>query len=184
MLIDRSISVAEQVMCANIPLLSRLSSERKRFEDWLQLEMLKILMQEYPRIEIEKGFPSSHERCDFWLMEHNGPQSWVELKLCVTNYCSQYCETSSARPITNQISDIERDLVKLQRLPEAHARNVLLIVYPFPDSDEVQPQWLSHLARLKATAGEVSEAFTVRLEHNAKFAKAVAYSLSPKHAEA
>ncbi len=184
MLIDRAIPVALQVLQANLPILSRVAAERKRLENWLRLEMLKILMKEYPSIEIEKGLPGGQERCDFWLMESETLQNWLELKLCVTNYCSRYCTNTSPRPITNQISEIERDLRKLERLPETQSRNILLIAYPFPDSSETQPQWLPHLARLKTAAGQVSEVFTVQLEHNGNFARAVAYSLAPKRAAA
>ncbi len=121
MLVDIITEEAHQIIQYNVRMISRLVAERKRFENWLQLEILTRLMEKFPAIEIEKAFPGTQERCDFWLKEQTGEESWIELKLCVTNYCSNYCEISSARPITNQISDIKRDLHKLHRLPTAHS---------------------------------------------------------------
>ncbi len=181
MLIEVAKRAAEGAIRSNLPMLSRIAAERKRFENWLQLEMLKTLMLEYPEIEIERTFPGTQERCDFWLPESRGVESWVELKLCVTNYCAGFCCYAAGRPITNQISDIERDLTKLQRLPSAHDRAVLLVAYPLPDSPEAHPQWASHLAKLRAAASQVSEVFNVQLEQNGNSAKLVAYVLTLAH---
>ena len=184
MLIAAVKHVTEVSLTTNVALISRIAAERKKFEGWLQLEILRLLMHEFPRLEIEKNFPGTQERCDFWIQELDGTQSWIEIKLCVTNYCSQFCKTTSARPITTQITEIERELAKLRRLPTLHRRAVLLIAYPLPEVAQAQPQWLSHLTQLKRSADKISEEFSVRLRHNENAARAVAYELSLTSAEA
>jgi hypothetical protein len=151
MLIDQIADAATEVLHGNKMLVSRLVSERKRYENWLQLEILKRLMVAGIDVDIERPFPESKERCDFWSIDSGGCEHWVEIKLCVTNYCSAYTSSLSSRPITNQISDILRDVEKLNRISSAYARNILLVTYPLPEGESEHPPWVNHLEKLQAT---------------------------------
>jgi len=159
-------------------LVARLVAERRRFENWLQLEILNSLLHTEPDIEIERPFPGSKERCDFWLVEKSGKESWLELKLCVTNYCSSYTDSLSARPITNQISDIIRDVEKLKRIDQVNNRHVLAIVYPMPIDYSSHLSWAGHMARFNSAAKSIKEVFSIGLERNSKSTRLVGYVLS------
>jgi DNA-binding sugar fermentation-stimulating protein len=177
MLADLVARTAKDVLHKNSTLVARLASERKRFENWLQLEILKSLMDEYPSIEIEKAFPGSNERCDFWLAEANGSQSWLELKLCVTNYCSVYTDSPSSRPITNQVSEIVRDVEKLNRLPSSYSRSVFLIAYPLPDAIQCHPAWSVHIEKFRQVTKSFTEMFVLPVTRNGKSAFISGYAL-------
>ena len=155
-------------------LIARLVSERKRFENWMQLQILERLMPEYPALEIEKPYPDGKERCDFW-SRAPGAEQWLELKLCVTNYCAAYTGNKSARPITNQISEIARDLEKLRRIPSDSQGYVLLLAYPLPIGEPEHPNWADHLGKLSILAANSERAFSVELHRNGQQAALNAY---------
>lgn len=169
---------AERILGQDRDLIARLVSERKRFEKWLQLEILKALMPRYPRIQIEKPLRDGKERCDFWTDESDRKESWLELKFCVTNYCSEFTSNLSARPITNQITQIVRDIGKLNQVPESHGRTVLLIAYPLPNAEEEHPAWASHLAILGKAATRLDKAFSIAVERNSRWAKVAGYVIA------
>ena len=167
----------ERILKSNHNLVARLVSERKRFENWLLLEIFKALIPDNPSVEVEKPLLDGKERCDLWANEGGGKESWLELKLCVTNYCSDYTESQSTRPITNQISDVVRDVEKLSSISDIHNRNVLLIAYPLPFDYRTHSTWANHINRMKTSASKLEEMFSVTIERKAKSTAIVGYLL-------
>lgn len=169
---------ANRVLIANRALVARLAAERKRFEDWLRLEVFKVLMLQRTCLEIEKSYPNSKERCDFWSCEPGEPENWVEVKLCVTNYCNDFTGAVSSRPITNQISDIQRDIEKLGRLPRETCRAILFAAYPMPRDYRSHSAWGAHISSIKSCAPSIEERFEVPLQRNGKSASVVGYRIT------
>ena len=58
MLVEAVTKEAEAILRQNQSLVARLASEKKRFENWLQLEIINALIPNFPFIEIEK--PTKH----------------------------------------------------------------------------------------------------------------------------
>lgn len=164
---------------ANTGLLTRLVTTRARFENWLHLEILGRLLSELDGydLEAERRYPGTRERCDLWLRSPDGDETWIELKCCVTNYCSAFTTKSSARPITNEISEILRDKDKLARI-EQGTLEILLIAYPMPDGYTTHVAWSGHLAKFKAAELYVVEAFSIPLSREAYTAAVVGYRLA------
>ena len=177
MLIDELADQAQRTLHANHDLVARLVAERKRFENWLQLEIFNALMQRISDLKIEAPYPNGKERCDFWCPEINGAESWVELKLCVTNYSRDVTEDVSGRPITNQISDVLRDVEKLARLPSHLHRAILLLVYPMPSHYRTHPAWADHMTSFESSTSSIEEQFSVPLHRKGKSAAVVAYRI-------
>src|SRR6185437_6169806 len=145
MLIDLVSDAALELLEADVNLMSRLAAIRKRCEGWLQVEIFKRLLARY-EVELERSYPSGGGRCDFWCREPDGQQSWVELKLCATNYAQCYTTRSSTRPITQQIDDVIGDARKLQAIPALGShRHIFLIAYPMPSEHDKHVDLSRHL---------------------------------------
>jgi hypothetical protein len=123
MLIDLVADEGKSVLVESRDLIARLVRIRKRFEVWHHLETYKRLLHGHPElsIEVERLYPGTQERCDFWMREDDKIESWIELKCRVTNYCQGYTAAGSVRPITNQIAEIIRDRTRLFRLFQSGA---------------------------------------------------------------
>lgn len=171
------IDTTAKLLRKNRKLITRLVWERSRFEGWLQLEILNSLMGTLPTLEIEKAYPSSRERCDFWAKEDTSKESWLELKLCVTNYCSNFADTHKTRPITTQVSDITRDAEKLSRVSVKHARSILLLAYPLPGKYPQHFAWKEHLSRIESSGKRLDEVFSISLNRNSQSSNLVGYIL-------
>lgn len=181
MFINAITAEAQLVLNKNQMLIANLVSGRRRFENWLQLEIYKGILKSQINtgVEIEKSYPKSQERCDFWSNENGSRESWVELKLYVTNYSQEYTSSSSTRPITNQVSEIIRDVDKLQRIPRNLAdRHILLIVYSMPLGYESHPAWAGHLSRIQASASSIEEKFSVTVKKDGKTSAVVSYVIA------
>jgi hypothetical protein len=178
MLIDDVVAQSQVVLNANHDLITRLAAERKRFEDWLHLEIFKALMNQEVELRIEATYPDSKERCDFWCLEQSGVESWVELKLCVTNYANDFAEAVSSRPITDQIADALRDIEKLKRLPSRAQRAVFLLAYPMPSNYQSHSAWRGHVSHIRSSAGSTEEKFSVPLHRKDKSAAVVGYRIT------
>ena len=126
---------------------------------------------------LERAFPSSQERCDFWIKENANIESWLELKLCVTNYCSNFTSAHKTRPITTQVSDIIRDAEKLRKISVKHARNVLILAYPLPDDYPHHFAWKEHLSRVESSGKRLDEVFSMTLKRNSQSSNLVGYVL-------
>lgn len=148
-LADNALAAIEEILKRDGDILSAIFASRKRIEGWLQLEIYKILRRRYEStaIFLEYTYPDSTKRCDFWAKEADGSESWLELKCCVTNYVQKY-GSASARPITNQISEVTLDIDKLQLLPTQSTRSLILLAYPLPLNHTMHTQWQSHLLQL------------------------------------
>ena len=177
LLAELATAEARRILESNHELVASLVAKRQRFENWLHIEIFRSLMTAHPSIEIEKPLPDSRGRCDFWSGGDEETQSWLELKLCVTNYCQTFTDNPSPRPITNQIAQITMDIEKLNPLPAEHARHVLLIAYPLPATDHEHPSWTNHLDRLRAAATYLKTSFSIKIERNAQSAKIAGYLL-------
>lgn len=181
MLIDLVADTAHSVLQEEIDLIARLVARRQRFENWLQLEIYKRLTRSDPDIEIdvERPYPMGQERCDFWCREADERESWVELKLCVTNYAQDYTGQTSPRPITNQVASVITDIERLRRLPVAACfRQVLLLAYPMPVCETPHAEWTRHLDKIKQSSASVVDGFTVRFERAGKSAMLIGYKIS------
>lgn len=177
MICGEIVNSAQRAIECEARLVSRLASERKRFENWLQLQVLRdFLAQGYP-LEIEHPYPEGKDRCDFWA-KSDSLESWVELKLCVTNYCSSFTGAVSSRPITNQISSIILDIEKLGQIDAQHSRSIVLLAYPLPLGNEEHPAWEKHLSTIGERAETITRNFQVQLNHASKEASISAYTIS------
>jgi hypothetical protein len=165
------------ILTRRYSLISRLASERAKFENWLQLELLAELQEAFPSLQIEKAYPDSQERCDFY---HEESEEWLELKLCVTNYCSSFAKSFKPRPITDQIKSILQDVSKLRRLPSNAISSVLAIAYPLPENYSVHNEWNKHLNKIRESSYEVNQAFSMCLERNNQSCNLVGYSIQLK----
>jgi hypothetical protein len=180
MLIEEVVESARGLLGENAILLSELVASRKRFENWMQIEIYRRLIRhisgEY--IELERPYPGIAERCDMWRREADGSESWVELKLCVTNYVSKYLPPSYARPITNQIGEIISDASKLKRLPVSFHRNIFLLVYPMVQEHDTHAAWCAHLSRLEASGINPKKVLVQHVARSSMSAAVVGYQIA------
>ncbi len=180
MLVELVSKSAQIVIEENRQLIRHQVKKRSRFENWLQLEIFKKILMECPSlsVDVERSYPLGKGRCDFWCKSEDGVDEWVELKLCVTNYCRTSSESSSNRPITTQISDVVRDSLKLQAVTESvGARSILLLVYPLPADFRCHVQWNIHLDKLRCEAGAISEYFFSHIHDDDLSAYVAAYGI-------
>lgn len=169
---------AQSILEDNYDLIVRLVSMGQKFENWLQLEVFKSLLVNLPTVEIERTFPDSNQRCDFWFKSDDGTQHWLELKLCVTNYCRRFRVNHSPRPITDQVGDVIRDAEKLRRISKRHARNVLFIAYPIPDAEGQHRQWADHLEEIENHVRSLNLEFSLSLTRKNEIANILGYDLA------
>jgi hypothetical protein len=180
LLIDFVADTIRSILLEDADVISRLAATRKRCENWLQIEVFKQFIRQFPEIEtvLERAYPSGgQERCDLWCRDVYGHENWVELKTCVTNYEQKY-GPSSARPITTQISDVIRDVERLARLPLESKRHLFLLVYPMPDSGIPPQPWCGHLGRLRDSGGSVEQVFTTPVCVASQKASVVGYTIA------
>ncbi|MFQ5625301.1 MAG: hypothetical protein ACE5FM_01435, partial [Methyloligellaceae bacterium] len=146
------------VLTKNKAVLAYLISQRARFENWLQIETFKLLQESTNFIvELEYGYHNSQSRCDLWLSDGQTQAQWVEIKLCVTNYEKSKTNKKSARPITNQISDIRADIEKLETLaPSTALKTLIVVAYPLPEHFADHPQWQDHMSSLRQHCPAIS----------------------------
>ncbi|SRR5258708_6480948 len=179
MLIDLVISSAHSVLKEEKHFVSHIVAGRKRFENWLQLEIYKRLMRNNPEIEMERPYFAARERCDFWCRETDELENWVELKLCVTNYEQDYTGQFSNRPITNEIDSVIADIKKLRKVPNVTSVwHVLLLAYPMPVGEKCHLPWMNHLDKIRENSTSLDRAFTVMLERAGKSVTLVGYKIS------
>ena len=162
----------------NHAFIAHLVSKGQKFENWLQMEIFKALLQDFPSMEIEKTLPSSAKRCDFWIKAGKGRENWLELKLCVTNYCTEFKDNASTRPITSQIAQLIQDAERLRQLPSSYSRSVLLIAYPLPDTEEEHPMWTGHLQNVESRVKTLHRAFSLPMTRNGRIARVSGYVLA------
>jgi hypothetical protein len=179
MLINFVEDSVKNILAKDADVISRLAATRKRYESWLQIEVFKRFIREFPNTEIvvERAYPSdNNQRCDLWCLEADGGESWVELKTCATNYEPQYAPTS-ARPITNQIADSLSNIIRLAQLPAGSKRHLFLLAYPMPASGTLPLQWSAHLDRLRNAGGSVMQVLTAPISVALRSASVVGYTV-------
>ncbi|MGH7014760.1 MAG: hypothetical protein ACREEL_11515 [Stellaceae bacterium] len=180
MLIEHIVDSAKNLLGEDSTLLSQLVAARKRSENWMQIEIYKRLIRNFPKlqIELERLYPEIRERCDLWCLEADGSESWVEMKVCVTNYAAYYTTHSSPRPITNQIADIIRDTQKLKGLPEAFNRHIFLLTYPMIEDHDKHTAWRAHLSSMEASGVKPEKALVQAVVRRGKTAFVVGYQIA------
>jgi hypothetical protein len=177
MVFDDVVHETRQILEANRDVVSEWAAKRRRFEPWLQLEVFTALKAKRTDFKREEPYAGRKGWCDFRALEHDGSESWVELKLIATNYSHCFTEPVASRPITNQIAAVVADVEKLRRLEREVHRGVLLLVYPMPSNYDSHAAWSAHLARIGCSGVTVTECFRIPLERNGKSANLVAYKL-------
>jgi hypothetical protein len=180
MLIDFVEGSVREILSEDADVISRLAATRKRCEGWLQIEVLKRFIRQFPdgEITVERAYPSGdNQRCDLWCREADGGESWVELKTIATNYERQYAPTS-ARPITNQITDAVTDIGRLAQLPAEYRRHLFLLAYPMPASATLPEQWSAHLNRLRSGGRKVEQVLTAPISIVSRNASVVGYTIA------
>jgi hypothetical protein len=99
-LIEATIATLEEE-----PKIPEIVASRERQEIWFQRQIYKRLTGKYPSLVInsEKPYPSPNvlDRCDFWCQEDDRYQSWIELKLCITNYLQEFAPSQYNRSPTH-----------------------------------------------------------------------------------
>jgi hypothetical protein len=158
--------------------LAAAIQERKWVEDWLQAEIANSLRHSFAGriIEREKAYPNCQEWWDVWCGAHRAePELRLEPKCCVTNYVGTPSDTTSNRPITQQLNEILRDIDKLKQLDEVSERVAMFLVYPMPDDYESNHYWTAHLERLRATGADVCEIATASARVGSGPCRVVAY---------
>lgn len=171
--IDEFSEAMKYVIHENADFVTHLVVNRQSFEDWLRVETYKrlYLSQSYA-CELERLYPESKERCDFYFKTAS-LDAWVEVKLCMTNYSKGFFPLPYPRPITNQISSIERDIQKLTRITtERASKAVFLIAYPLPVNYETFDTWNTHLQKF---SGKMEKIFDIPLRKDDKAAFLVGY---------
>jgi hypothetical protein len=175
--IDEVTATGRLVIEENRPLIERLALTRKHFENWFLLEIYRRLLssQSVEQLEVQKAFPTAPtpQRCDLWAQERTGPEWWVELKVCATNYGS-----TSPKAITQVISSIVEDTKKLRSFaPQGAHRYIFFVAYPLPAQYASYTPWSSHLVRIADTQGIVSEAFALPLSISERHWNLVGYQV-------
>ncbi len=180
MLIDFVEGSVRDILSEDADVISRLATTRKRCEGWLQIEVLKRFIRQSPNgeITVEIAYPSGdNQRCDLWCREADGGQSWVELKTIATNYERQYALTS-ARPITNQITDAVSNIGRLAQLPVEYRRHLFLLAYPMPANGTLPQEWSAHLNRLRNGGRSVKQVLTAPISNGSRNASVVGYTIA------
>lgn len=122
------------------PALGVFAKHRAKFEGWLKVELIEIL--------IAKEFEAVPEYCRIDICIENIGVA-IELKTVNTNYRDGIAENKT-RPITKNIQDVLDDVAK-------HARNqfpdkfIIFVVFPI---SKVHDNWKKHLALVEEHLGE------------------------------
>jgi hypothetical protein len=143
MLSDSIINALQRIIDGERETFVELVAERFRNEVPLQEKLLAYLKPVVPDLVREKPYAQSGEKCDFWCPRDDGTESWVELKLCPTNYCKAFGDSKKSIAITQQIGQVILDCQKLSRIDARHERKVILLAYPMPVGND-HADWKTH----------------------------------------
>lgn len=117
--------------------LGVFSRQRAKFEGWLKVELIDIL--------ISKGFDARPEQ---GLIDVTFQNVAIELKTVNTNYRDNIAE-NMIRPITNNVDAVIQDINNLHGNPIEN-KFVIFVVFPSNDGH----QWGRHLQRINETLEE------------------------------
>ena len=143
MLADKVIDALQLIIDGERETFIELVAERFRNEIPLQEKLLDALNPIVPGLVREKSYAQSGEKCDFWCPRGDGTESWVELKLCPTNYCREFGDSTKSIAITQQIGQVILDCKKLSKIDPCHERKIVLLAYPMPIGKD-HTQWITH----------------------------------------
>jgi hypothetical protein len=88
-LAEKIIDALQCIIDSERETLVELVADRLRNEVPLQVKLFDALTPRVTSLTREKPYVQSARKCDFWCPRDDGTESWVELKLCPTNYCGQ-----------------------------------------------------------------------------------------------
>jgi hypothetical protein len=143
MLSDKVIDALQSIIDGERDTFIELVAERFRNEVPLQEKLLRALKPAVQSLVRERPYAQGGEKCDFWCPSDDGTESWVELKLCPTNYCKEFGDSKKSIAITQQIGQIILDCKKLSTIDPRHERKIVLLAYPMPVGED-PTQWTTH----------------------------------------
>lgn len=143
MLADKITAELERIFAGEPEKYTKLVADRFRNEVPLQEQIFEGLKHNILSLEREKAYGRSKESCDFWSIDEIGVESWIELKLCPTNYCQYFSDSKKSIGITQQIGHVILDCGKLRKIEPHHERKIVLLAYPMPVGEE-HPYWRQH----------------------------------------
>ena len=143
MLSDKVIDALQSIIDGERETFIELVAERFRNEVPLQEKLLEALKPVVPGLVREKSYAQSGAKCDFWCPNDDGSESWVELKLCPTNYCKAFGDSKKSIAITQQIGQVILDCQKLSKIAPRHERKIVLLAYPMPIGGD-HSRWTTH----------------------------------------
>ena len=155
MLVEEIVKELAQILTQEREKYAKLVADRFRNEVPLQNQIFEALRRAIPALKREKCYGRSGAKCDFWSVDEAGIESWVELKLCPTNYCQSFGDVRKNISITQQIGQVILDCEKLRRIERRHERKILLLAYPMPVGDP-HPSWKVHEAWILEHATKIS----------------------------
>jgi hypothetical protein len=158
-------------------------ADRRREEKWFQQQIYdRLIQKKRPQTTLvaEKYYPEPNgaDRCDLWYREDIGQESWVELKLCVKNFVSDYAYFPYNRSLPRQLDELIYDIGKLRRLPgTTYARHILLLAYPMPLDYRIHGRWPSYLAPIREGSSHMGEVLEEPVKRMGKTAHVVGYRI-------
>lgn len=144
MLVEKITNALERIVSRDRERYTSLVADRFRNEIPLQGQIFEAVRHDISTLEREKGYERSRGKCDFWCRADSGGESWIELKLCATNYCQYFSEAKKSIGITQQIGQVILDCKKLGKIEPRHERKIVLLAYPMPVGEE-HPRWRTHV---------------------------------------
>ncbi len=120
--------------------LSQFAIERSKFEGWLKVEIIDVLLKNriVAKPEIDR-------------IDVSFQNSAIELKTINTNYRFNNIENKT-RPITKNIKGILKDISDLKR-KEIENRFVIFIVFPV---EAEKPEWIVHINKVEKELSELT----------------------------
>jgi hypothetical protein len=143
MLVEKVTEALARIIAGEREKYTNLVADRFRNEVPLQDQIFEALRHDIASLEREKAYDGSRAKCDFWSTDEFDVESWIELKLCPTNYCQDFGDLRKTIAITQQIGQVILDCDKLCKIEPRHERKIVLLAYPMPVGDEY-PSWRKH----------------------------------------
>lgn len=146
---------AESLLSKYSDSIAQAVFERRSFENWIQFELFHALRTSWS-VQMEKRFPNvvNNERCDLHVDDDEGQESWLELKVILTNYKPRG-PLAGNRGVTQSIQATLSDLRRLKVASETGDSALLLFAGPLPKSDRGTRDWEKHLDKIREYGEEV-----------------------------
>ena len=165
MLVEKITAALVQIIAEDREKYTQLVADRFRNEVSLQKQIFESLRYDVLSLEREKAYDRSRAKCDFWSIDESGVESWIELKLCPTNYCQEFGDSRKSIAITQQIGQVILDCEKLCKIERRHERKIVLLTYPMPVGED-HPGWRTHATWILEYATDISRQHQFLLSRN------------------